>query len=108
MRLGFRGNIKTTIYFLQVARNTPHSTVAAQFLHHQNNRSKKQEHNLAIFLKPAAWDAIDGETTPATSGALAAAAPGVFRVQQCNLVLIVLDYQEWKARVLRVQKAMRA
>ena len=57
-----------------------------------------------VFLKEPAWEAIDGETTPVTLEALAGSLPGVFRLQQNDTILIVLDYEEWKTRLLRAQK----
>jgi hypothetical protein len=100
--LGFRGDIKTTTYFLQVTRTQrlPHDFYITRVY-----KSGKRERIWVALLKKHVWEAIDGETTPVTLSALATALPGTFRIQQDDTTLIVLDYEGWKARVLRVQKA---
>ncbi len=64
----------------------------------------ERERIVVVFLKEPAWEAIDGETTPVTLEALAGVLPGIFRLQQNDTTLIVLDYEEWKTRLLRAQK----
>jgi hypothetical protein len=100
--LGFRGDIKTSTYFLQLARTRrlPHDFYITRVY-----EPRGRERILVVFLKESAWEAIDGETAPIALEALAVALPGRFRIQQNDAVLIVLDYEEWKRRVLRTQKA---
>lgn len=99
--MGFRGDIKTSTYFLHVTRTRklPHDFYITRVY-----KLEKRERIRTVFLKEPAWEAIDGETTPVTLNALAAARQGTFRIQQGDITLIVLDYEEWKTRVLRAQK----
>ncbi|MFQ5813744.1 MAG: hypothetical protein ACE5I2_11255 [Anaerolineae bacterium] len=100
--LGFRGDIKTSTYFLHATRTQglPHDFYITRVY-----EPGEQTRILVVFLKEPAWEAIDGETTPIALDTLAAALPGIFRLQQNDIILIILDYEEWKTRVLRVQKA---
>jgi len=100
--LGFRGDIKTSTYFLHATRT---QGLQHDFYITRVYEPRRRECVLVVFLKETAWEAINGETTPVTLDALPAALPGVFRVQQNDTVLIVLDYQEWKVRVSRAQRA---
>jgi hypothetical protein len=58
---------------------------------------------LVVFLKRPAWDAIDGETQPATLAALPAILPAVAEIEHGGRPWIVVEYEEWKARVLERQ-----
>lgn len=99
--LGFRGDIKTSIYFLHVIRTEwlPHDFYITRVY-----EPRERKHFRVVFLKEPAWEAIDGETTPVTLDTLAGVLPGTFRLQQNDTILIVLDYEEWKMRLLRAQK----
>jgi hypothetical protein len=66
---------------------------------------EKRSHIWVVFLREAAWEAIDGEATPITLQALPTALPGIVRIQHGDVILTVVEYEEWKARVLRVQRA---
>jgi len=99
--LGFRGDIKTSIYFLHATRT---QGLLHDFYITRVYEPRERERIVVVFLKEPAWKAIDGETTPVTLEALAGVLPGVFRLQQNDTTLIVLDYEEWKTRLLRAQK----
>jgi hypothetical protein len=58
---------------------------------------------LVVFLKRPAWDAIDGETQPATLAALPGILPAAAEIRRSGRPLIVVEYEEWKARVLERQ-----
>ena len=58
---------------------------------------------LVVFLKRPAWDVIDGETQPATLAALPGILPTVAEIKHGGRPLIVVEYEEWKARVLERQ-----
>jgi len=102
--MGFRGDIKTSIYFLHVTRTQelPHDFYITRVY-----APREWKHILVVFLTESAWEAIDGEAMPVTLDALAAALPGIFRLQQDDTSLIVLDYEEWKTRVLLAQERIR-
>lgn len=100
--LGFRGDIKTSTYFLHTIRT---SGLWHHFYITRMYDPEERSHIGVVFLREAAWEAIDGEATPITLEALPTALPGVFRIQQGDVILTVVEYEEWKARVLRVQRA---
>jgi len=100
--LGFRGDIKTSTYFLHVIRT---QGLLHDFYITRVYEPRERERIVVVFLKEPAWEAIDGETTPVTLEALAGVLPGVFRLQQNDTILIVLDYEEWKTRLVRAQKS---
>jgi hypothetical protein len=58
---------------------------------------------LVVFLKRLAWDAIDGETQPAMLATLPGILPTVAEIRHSGRPLIVVEYAEWKARVLERQ-----
>jgi len=58
---------------------------------------------LVVFLKPPAWEAIDGETIPATLRTLSTVLPAVAEIEHHGQALVVLEYEEWKTRVSKVQ-----
>lgn len=100
--LGFRGDIKTSTYFLHTIRT------AGLWHHFYITRvydPEKRSHIWVVFLREAAWEAIDGEAMPITLDALPAALPGIVRIQHGDVILTVVEYEEWKARVLRAQRA---
>ena len=98
--LGFRGDIKTSTYFLRVIRTyLPHDFYITR-VYEPGERKRIG----VVFLTESAWEAIDGETTFITPDALAESLPGVFRIQHDDTTLIVIDYEEWKTRLLRAEK----
>jgi hypothetical protein len=98
--LGFRGDIKSSIYFLHAVRTRgiQHHFYITRVYDHSKHRYIR-----VVFLKPEAWQAIDGETTPIPLKDLAVALPGVFQIPQGDTMLVIVTYEDWKARVLRVQ-----
>lgn len=99
--LGFTGDIKTSVYFLYVARS---QTLANDFYITCLIDQHRRYRTLVVFLKPPAWEAIDGETTPATLRTLSAVLPAVAEIEHRGRTLVVLEYEEWKTRVLKVQR----
>jgi hypothetical protein len=56
-----------------------------------------------VFLKRPAWDAIDGETQPTTLVALPRILPTAAEIKHGGRSLIVVEYEEWRPRVLERQ-----
>jgi len=56
-----------------------------------------------VFLKRSAWNAVDGETLPTTFMALPGGLLAVAEIEQGGQALVVAEYEDWKARVLRRQ-----
>lgn len=98
--LGFTGDIKTSTYFLHVARS---QTLANDFYITRLTDEHGRYRTLVVFLKPPAWEAIDGETIPATLRTLSTVLPAVAEIEHHDQALVVLEYEEWKTRVSKVQ-----
>jgi len=99
--LGFTGDVKTSTYFLHAIRSRG---LPADFyitrLYDQPGRAQIR----VVFLKQPAWDAIDGETLPTTLAALPGILPTVAEIEHDGQTLIVVEYEEWKIRVLKRQR----
>jgi hypothetical protein len=99
--LGFAGDVKTSTYFLHAVRSRG---LSADFyitrLYDRSNRARL----FAVFLKRPAWNAIDGETLPTTLTALPNILPTVAEIEHSGQTLIVVEYEEWKVRVLKRQR----
>ena len=98
--LGFTGDVKTSTYFLHIARS---QTLANDFYITRLTDEHKRYRTLVVFLKPPAWEAINGETIPATLRTLSAVLHAVAEIEHHGRALVVLEYEEWKTRVLKVQ-----
>ena len=96
--LGFSGDVKTLAYFLHAVRSWG---LPADFCITRLYDRPAREHKWIVCLKRPAWDAIDGETQPATFAALPAVLPAVAEIKRGVQSLIVVEYEEWKARVLK-------
>jgi hypothetical protein len=99
--LGFAGDIKTSTYFLHAVRSRG---LASDFYITRLYDRSARTHMLIVCLKRPAWDAIDGETQPSTLAALPDILPAVAEVKRGVQSLIVVEYGEWKARVLKHQR----
>jgi hypothetical protein len=99
--LGFTGDVKTSTYFLHAVRSRG---LPADFYVTRLYDRPGRTLVLVVFLKRPAWDAIDGETQPATLAALPGILPAVAEIRHGGRLLIVVEYEEWKARVLERQR----
>jgi len=99
--MNFSGDIKTSTYFLYAVRST--GLPADFYITRLYNRLGK-ERLLVVFLKQPAWDAIDGETIPTRLSALPDVLPAAAEIEHGGRTLIVIDYVEWKTRLLRRQR----
>jgi hypothetical protein len=99
--LGFTGDLKTSTYFLHAVRSW--GLPADFYITRLYDRSRR-ERLLVVFLKRSAWDAIDGETLPTTLTALSDILPTVAEIEHSGQTLVVVEYEEWKTRVLEYQR----
>ena len=99
--LGFTGDIKTSTYFLHVVRL---QALPADFYITRLYSRPGGVRMLVVFLKRPAWNAIDGETLPATLTALPRVLPTVAEIEHGGQALVVAAYEDWKARVLKCQR----
>jgi hypothetical protein len=94
------GDIKTSVYFVQTVAPLAHDfyIVRLSVGAHVNT--------LVVMLQPSAWEQINGDTVAGDLETLAQHFPAPVSVQQCGHNLVILDYGEWKRRILRRQGAV--
>ena len=95
--LGFRGDIKRSLFFLQTVRgrHLPHAFYIVRLT--QSDRSR----TLVVMMHQAMWDAIDGETVLAALSDLADVLPDTARIRVAGVEIVVADYVLWKRLVLQ-------
>lgn len=98
--LGQRGDIKNTLYFLQVKRSQklPHDFYITRFYEGQKS------YTLIVMLQLEIWQEIDGDTI---TGVLYEATRHFPRPVQVKLetgYLVVADYTIWKEKILKRQR----
>lgn len=97
---GFRGDVKTSTYFLQKASRQAVSSdffIARVWLPGQRARV------LVVFLQDLTWDAIDGETLLARLAELETVLPQPARIAYHGGELIVTEYTHWKDKMREYQ-----
>jgi hypothetical protein len=97
--LGFRGDIKTSVYFLQAARTRtlPHDFYITRI------RGRQQTRTLVVFMQAEMWQTINGETLLVLLEQMADALPQAMRIAHEGIELTVVDYETWKAKIRRRQ-----
>lgn len=103
--LDLLGDIKTSTYFLQLQPSGP----LANDFYITRLYDKRRIRTLVVFQKPHAWQRIGGEET--VSGDLSNVLdllPKPVQLEQPELTLIVIEYENWKEMVRRVQAAERS
>lgn len=94
---GMAGDIKTSIYFVQVATPLQHDFYIMRLF------VQGQSYTLVVMLQPPAWDEINGDTVDGTLKTIVTQFPHPVRIKQGLHELVALDYAEWKGRILRLQ-----
>jgi len=99
--LGFRGDIKRSLAFLQTARgqHLPFAFYIVRLT--QTNRSR----TLVVMMRQAMWDEIDGDTLLTILSRLPEVLPKTARITWADVEIIIADYTFWKQRVLKCQSA---
>lgn len=97
--LGFKGDVKTSVYFLQAARTRalPHDFYITRI------RGRQQTRTLVVFMKSDMWQAIDGETLLVLLEEVADTLPQAARIIHERIELTIIDYEAWKAKVKHSQ-----
>ena len=98
--LNLRGDIKTSLYFLEVerGRKLPHDFYITRFYEGSRQRT------LVVMLQVEAWQQIDGETI---AGLLAEATqhfPSPVAVTLPAGTVVIADYALWKQKVFQRQR----
>lgn len=91
------GDIKTSTYFVQFAMPLLHDFYIVRLT------VQNQAYTLVVFLQPPVWEKINGDTIEANLDTIARHLPTPVRIRQHGSELIILDYEEWKWRILRLQ-----
>lgn len=98
--LGLLGDIKTSTYFLQLQSN---ESLANDF-YITRLYDKGRIRTLVVFQKPHAWQRIGGkETILGDLNHVLDLLPQPVQLMQPELTLIVIEYEDWKEMVRRVQ-----
>jgi hypothetical protein len=94
---GLAGDIKTSVYFVQVATPLQHDFYIVRLF------VQGQLYTLAVMLQPPAWDEINGDTVDGALESVVTQFLHPVRIQEGIHKLVALDYAEWKGRILRLQ-----
>ena len=97
---GWRGDIKTSTYFLHVRRSFPLSNdfyIVALY-----DEATRQRLNI-VMMKPALWEKINGETKSCQLRNVARHFPNPVQVNVRGENLIVVSYSMWKQLILRMK-----
>ena len=97
--LGFKGDIKTSVYFLQASRSRtlPHDFYITRI------RGRQRIRTMVIFMRAEMWHTIDGETLLVLLEQVADTLPQATRIVHEGIELTVIDYETWKAKVKHCQ-----
>ena len=99
--ISWRGDVKTSPYFLHVARSFP---LRHDFYVTRLFVTATRAWRWTVLLTPAMWSALDGDTQPVTLEAAGTLLPAVLEVQIRGVTLVLVDYALWKARVKARQR----
>jgi len=99
--LGYRGDVKTSTYFLSVHRSEQlrHDFYITRLYHPIAHDWRK-----VVLLREAFWRILDGESTPTVLEQVWQILPGVARVWLAGRLFVIVPYETWKDRVLQRQE----
>ena len=95
------GDIKTSVYFLQAAARPAHDFYIVRLY------VKRKVYTFAILLQPDAWNEINGDTVSGTLETVLDQWPQPVCIEKQDYKFVVIEYTEWKRRVLRLQEATK-
>ncbi len=92
----FRGDVKYSTYFLTAGevQTTEIDFFITRVYLETNGRFLR-----VVFLTVAAWEAIDGFSTPTTLEDAASLLPTTASVQVAGMTFVLITYEDWKRRV---------
>jgi hypothetical protein len=93
------GDVKTSIYFVQAAEPLAHDFYIVRL------SMGSRLYTLVVMLQPPAWKKINGDTIAGDLATLLRHFPTPVSIQRHGHNLVVLEYTEWKRRILRRQGA---
>jgi hypothetical protein len=97
--LGLHGDIKNSLYFLRVGRlpRVRHDFYISRF------RQLTRQRVMVALMQPAAWQLINGDAELTTWAAIKTTLPDVAKIMYSGREIILIAYDEWKARVRQQQ-----
>ncbi len=94
---GMAGDIKTSVYFVQAATPLVHDFYIVRLF------TQATAYTVVVLLQPLTWDKIDGDTVEGHLDTVVKQLPVPVRIRQRDHELVVVDYEEWKQRIRRLQ-----
>jgi len=95
---GMLGDIKTSVYFVQVAAPLQHDFYIVRLF------IRGRSYTLAVMLQLETWEEVNGDTVAGTLESVVSLFPEPVRIEESEHRLVALDYGEWKKRILRIQR----
>lgn len=98
--MGFKGDIKTSAYF---ALFYPTEKLALDFYITRMYHAHAHRWHRLVWLKPSCWRVLNGEPTRVAYEAIWQVLPGVAQIALRGREFVVVEYAEWKQRVMARQ-----
>lgn len=97
--LGLIGDIKNSLYFLNIGRssNLPHDFYITRL------RQQGRLRVMVVLMQPAAWKQINGDAIRTTWKALKTTLPKVASLLHRGREVVLIPYDDWKIRVRQEQ-----
>lgn len=96
--MGQAGDIKTSTYFLYVSSSTTHDFYIVRFV------ERGRTYTVVVMLRPSAWDEINGDTIDGHLASILQQLSTPVRIHSDHYEFVVLAYDEWKRRILRLHR----
>jgi len=96
---GFKGDIKTSTYFLQAVR----SRALGHDFYITRIRGRTRNHTLVVFIQAEMWQVIDGDTLLVLLEEIADTLPDAVHFVHAGVDVTVIEYGLWKEKMLRYQ-----
>ncbi|MCB0064816.1 MAG: hypothetical protein KDE19_21980, partial [Caldilineaceae bacterium] len=98
--LGLFGDIKNSLYFLQIGRGQklPHDFYITRFY------EGKRQYTFIVMIQLDVWNQIDGDTIAGLLSEATQHFPQPVEVALKTGSVVVVDYEIWKQKVLRQQQ----
>ena len=98
---GIAGDLKTSVYFVQTGVSLAHDFYIVRL------QLRRRTYTLVVLLQPLVWERIDGDTMEASLETLDDFLPAPVRIEHRDHALVVIEYDDWKERILRLQGVER-
>jgi hypothetical protein len=100
--MGYEGDIKTSTYFLHTSRTR---LLLNDFYITRLYDAYQRERILVVMLNETFWQLLDGETVESTIRQVPRVLPRAAHLDFAEGRLVVIEYEDWKARVKAKQQA---